>query len=263
MSAEFEHLKQTWFELGRDDPLWAVLSLPDKRGGKWSVDEFLQTGEREVAGYHRLLREHAGAGASFDEVLDFGSGVGRLCLAWSRRSRAVTGVDISASMIARAQSMASGVVNVRFVLNEKPDLAVFADHRFELVASHICLQHIPWNIAALYIAEFGRVCRPGGFVAFQMLSRLVKPNRRARARKFVVEHLPFGLGNLYRRLRHGTGVAFEMYFTVPEKVVAVASAAGLREVHREPDGSGGSDSEGFIYVFRKEPSAISAVGVRS
>ena len=41
-------LKETWETFGQEDPLWAVLTDPSKRGGRWDVDEFFATGEREV-----------------------------------------------------------------------------------------------------------------------------------------------------------------------------------------------------------------------
>jgi hypothetical protein len=54
-------------------------------------------------------------------------------------------------MIAKARSIASGVTNLRFVLNEQPDLGVFDDKQFDLVASHI--SHLP----ATHAVEHGRL----------------------------------------------------------------------------------------------------------
>jgi hypothetical protein len=47
-TAQLKHLRDVWATLGREDPLWAVLSSPDKRGGRWNVDEFLATGQAEI-----------------------------------------------------------------------------------------------------------------------------------------------------------------------------------------------------------------------
>src|SRR5687768_12932320 len=47
-SRQLEHLRRVWQTLGRDDPMWAVLSHADKRGGRWDPEEFLATGEVEV-----------------------------------------------------------------------------------------------------------------------------------------------------------------------------------------------------------------------
>ena len=42
-------LRRHWDEFGRTDPLWAILTAPDKKGNRWSVDEFLATGREEIA----------------------------------------------------------------------------------------------------------------------------------------------------------------------------------------------------------------------
>ena len=55
----------------------------------------------------------------------------------------------------------------------------------------------------------------------------------------------------YRRWRHGTAAAFDMYYTRPEDVVAVAAGAGLELLIQEPDESAGVGIEGYIYVFRR------------
>jgi hypothetical protein len=40
--------RRDWEELAEHDPLWAVLSDPARKGGRWDVGEFLETGEREA-----------------------------------------------------------------------------------------------------------------------------------------------------------------------------------------------------------------------
>jgi SAM-dependent methyltransferase len=250
-AAVFEDLKQTWIQLGAEDPLWAVFSCDGKEGGKWKLDEFLATGEGDVARYHELIRQHAKAPEQLGDVLDFGCGVGRLVLAWSRRARSATGVDISAPMIEHAARILAQTPNAKAVLNESPDLAQFADASFDVVATHICLQHIPPQFVPGYLREFGRICRPGGAVAFQLPSRLLRADHGAHARRWIVEHLPFGLGKVYRRWKHGTVARFDVYTTPAEQVVAAATAGGLVLVHQEPDRSAGADIESFIYVFTK------------
>jgi SAM-dependent methyltransferase len=120
-----ERLRATWAELGATDPLWAVVTKEDKRGGKWDSRDFLQTGERDVARYQDLLCRFAGCPQEFDHVLDFGCGVGRLSLAWSRRAKRVTGVDISPGMIAKGKDFAKETLNVELHLNEESDLRCF------------------------------------------------------------------------------------------------------------------------------------------
>jgi len=247
----WEQLRATWAELGTKDPLWAVATRNDKREGKWEPEEFLQTGERDAARYHDLLKRNAGSPAEFDHILDFGCGVGRMSLAWSRRARRVTGVDISLGMIAKGQEFAKNTPNVELGLNEARDLRSFDDNRFDLVFSHICLQHIPWELTAGYLREFARICRSGGWVVFQLPSRSLQKLSAPAIRKKIVDLLPFGLDRAYRNWRHGCPVIFEVYFVPAETVSEATKRAGLAEVHREPDQSCGDSIESFIYIFRK------------
>jgi len=250
-NSSWEQLRTTWAELGTKDPLWAVVTKTGKRGGRWEPGEFLQTGERDVARYHDLLRRYAGCPQGFDQILDFGCGVGRLSLAWSSRARRVTGVDISAGMIAKGKEFAKDTRNVELRLNDAGNLRCFPDEQFDLVFSHICLQHIPWQLTADYLAEFARVCRRGKWVAFQLPSRNLEGISAAAFRKMIVELLPFGLARAYRRWRHGYAALFDMHFVPVEKVIQSANQAGLIEIHREPDRSAGESIESFIYIFRK------------
>ena len=91
-------LTDNWQAFGEDDPLWAILSHADKRGNRWDLDEFLETGEAEIT---EVLAEATGLVPSlaFGRALDFGCGVGRLTQALARRFATVDGVDIAAAMV--------------------------------------------------------------------------------------------------------------------------------------------------------------------
>ena len=45
---DIKELQKNWDEFGRNDPLWAILTLPNKRWNKWQVDEFFETGVKEI-----------------------------------------------------------------------------------------------------------------------------------------------------------------------------------------------------------------------
>jgi ubiquinone/menaquinone biosynthesis C-methylase UbiE len=250
MSALFKDLQKTWETLGSEDPLWAIASEADKKGGRWNLNEFLASGNGVVDRYWELLKAHGGH-EKLESVLDFGCGVGRLTLAWSRHARLATGVDISGPMIEKGRQLMAGREAVQLELNQRSNLSMFPDASFDLVFSHIVLQHMPWSFARGYIAEFARVCRPGGWVAFQLPYYSGVSQTLPMLRKRVVDRLPFGLAAAYRRWRRGTSQIFEMHFTPPEKVEAILASGQLEIRHREPDESAGADTKGFIYLARK------------
>jgi len=178
-----EH-RRDWEDMARVDPYWAVVSSPDKRFGGWEAEELLRTGESRVAS---LLRRGRRLGHPVERrsALDFGCGVGRLTQALAPHFEECVGVDISEAMLSEARRLSAGAPGVRFVLNDREDLRQFADGSFDLVYSHIVLQHVPDRAAVLaYVGEFVRVLRPGGLVAFQLPSRIARrhrlqPHRRA------------------------------------------------------------------------------------
>jgi len=255
MNAHFTRLRQVWETLGEEDPLWAVVSRPDKRGGRWELQDFLATGREDVARFRSALHALPAAPDRFAHVLDFGCGVGRLSLAWADHADRVTGVDISEPMVRQARRLAADRPQLEFVVNPRPDLSVFPDATFDLCFSHICLQHMPWSLAAGYLREFARVCRPGGWLAFQLPSRPQAGSAQARFRQRLIDALPFGLGAAYRRWRHGSSTVFEVYYTLPDTVTRTLREAGIRPLAQIPDQSAGEGTEGFLYLGTRDPAS--------
>ena len=164
---------QTWETLAREDPLWAILSAPDKRGGKWDRDEFLQSGVNEVEALIAELRYH-GISFSADRALDFGCGIGRLTQALTKFFATVVGVDVAPTMIDKAREANKYPGKCSFIVNQKTDLSSFPSDEFSFVLSSIVLQHIPTELAKKYITEFIRILRPGGLAVFQLPSRFIQ-----------------------------------------------------------------------------------------
>jgi len=167
-----DHLRSTWERLGQHDPLWAVVSDPARKDGKWDLDEFLSTGQRVISGVADTLDTLSmGFG---DHVLDFGCGVGRLSFALAERVRTVTGVDIASSMIDYATRLNQEPDRIRF---EHYDgrLLPFGDDTFDSVLSLIVLQHVPPPVQVSALMELRRVVRPGGVLVVQIPARRVPP----------------------------------------------------------------------------------------
>lgn len=250
-SSEVARIKSVWETLGREDPFWAVISWPERRGGRWTLEEFLATGEADIRQYREALREKTNAPDHFHHVLDFGCGVGRLSRLWARHADRVTGVDISAPMLEQARRIAGDLPGVSFVLNEAESLQTLGAAEYDLVFSHICLQHMPWPLAQGYLSEFARVCKRSGWVVFQLPARAVSAELAGSWRRRLVDSLPFGLGAAWRKWWHGSSAIFEVCYTPPEVVRLAALGAGLEFIHAEPNADAGTHTEGFIYFFRK------------
>ena len=81
----FGKLRESWQSLGSDDPLWATLSDPRTKGGKWPVDVFLRTGQTEIDRVFTWLGEQGLKDINYGRALDFGCGAGRLTQALAKR----------------------------------------------------------------------------------------------------------------------------------------------------------------------------------
>ncbi len=201
-SADMDRQRRDWDEIGRMDALWAILSDPAKRYGRWDVDEFLATGRREIDG---ILERGGrwGLPASRRRALDFGCGVGRLTRALAAHFDSATGVDISEVMVARARAINGDVPACSFQVLDSTGLASFPDRSFDCIYSRIVLQHIPdRRVTEAHIREFVRLLADGGLLVFQLPS-LVPLRRRFQVRPTLYATLRFlrvSEGLLYSRL---------------------------------------------------------------
>ena len=171
---DFELLKRNWEAFGREDPLWAVLTEPSRKGGRWDPDEFLATGEREVAEVFAEL-DAFGVATMDGRALDFGCGAGRLTQALAGRFDRCDGVDIAASMIAAAEHLNRHGERVSYHVNPSADLALFGGETFDFALSYIVLQHMEPRYAKRYIAEFVRVLKIGAVAVFSLPTGLLTP----------------------------------------------------------------------------------------
>ena len=162
----FERHRQDWEHLAEIDPLWAVLTVPGRKGGRWDVDEFFATGEAEI-GHVISTTETLGWLGRRERVLDFGCGVGRLTRALGGRFESALGIDISAGMVDQARRLNERFPTCEFRVNATADLAQLDTASFDLVYSSIALQHIP-TVPEIerYVSEFFRVVRDDGLVVF-------------------------------------------------------------------------------------------------
>jgi ubiquinone/menaquinone biosynthesis C-methylase UbiE len=137
----------------------------DEYDAKWGID-FGTTGQEQVR--LKLVKTLGESeSARFGDALEIGSGTGYFSLNLVQLGviERLTATDISPGMLRRlsATAAALGLADVATVATEAETLP-FDDGSFDLVCGHAVLHHIPDLDRAF--AEFRRVLRPGGVIAF-------------------------------------------------------------------------------------------------
>jgi SAM-dependent methyltransferase len=238
---DIHELQRDWDLLANDDPLWAVLSDPAKRGGGWTVDEFLATGRQEV-GELFAHAEKLGVNIRRERALDFGCGPGRIAQALCDRFDRVDGVDIAPGMVELGRKMNRYGKRCVYHVNDRPELALFADDTFDLVHSTITLQHMSPPLALSYLAEFARVLAPNGLIVVHIPDRVGSPIRR-----WLRKVTPLVLLRMRFRRRYGVAGFMDMNCIPRQKVAAYLESLGLTVVDADPTTVAGRAWPGFRY----------------
>jgi SAM-dependent methyltransferase len=136
----------------------------DEYNAKWGID-FGATGQKQVR--LKLSKTLGGLrGRSFRDGLEIGSGTGYFSLNLLQMGtiERLTATDISPGMLAALERTAEQLgLEAETVATEAEELP-FEDESFDIVFGHAVLHHIPDLERAF--AEFQRVLRPGGVIAF-------------------------------------------------------------------------------------------------
>jgi SAM-dependent methyltransferase len=167
-----------WELLGQTDPYFAVLTAPQYRGDLSAADraEFFRSGEAHVAQVLSIIRSRLDPGFTPARALDFGCGVGRVLIPLVARCREVTGVDVSAAMLAEARRNcdAAGALHVKLLPSDDALSAV--EGEFDLVHSFIVLQHVPVRRGEHIVRELAARLAHGGVGVFHITyARAVTP----------------------------------------------------------------------------------------
>jgi SAM-dependent methyltransferase len=252
-----DDVRRDWTRLGAEDPLWAVLVEPARRGGRWTPEEFLATGRADV---DATVRRLAGLGlpTRWGRVLDFGCGAGRLSQALARYADEVIGVDIAPSMVDMAGRLDRSGGRCRFVLNETADLRRFPDGDFDLVYSALVVQHLPRPAIEGYLAEFLRVLRPGGVAVVQVATSPLWTLRGT-----VWRLAPYPLIAWAQRRLLGYPAPMRMTAVTDRRMAASATVHGAEIVGRWPDPGLCPDWRCTRYVLRRRSGVDRSGGDRS
>ncbi len=212
-----------WERWGEDSPYFGVLTSSeyvDVAHGDAAWREFMATGQSHVADLMaRLDRLHFPT--SFDRVLDFGCGVGRLLVPLAARADAAVGVDVSPAMRdeARRNVKTAGLESVEIVPSD--DSLSNVSGTFDLVHCYNVFQHIAPDRGMAITRRMLELTRPGGVVVLhyctsapalrhrvKRLTRrapfLIAAARRLRGRNPdapIMQMFPYPLVELFEALR--------------------------------------------------------------
>ncbi len=254
-------LRRSWNNLSREDPFWAILTDADKRGGRWDVNEFFATGVEIVGAELQNVRRFYPA-LRPGRALDFGCGIGRLTQALAAHFQHVTGVDIADAMLGMARQHNRNGERVQYVHNPHPDLRILGSDRFDFVLSLLTLQHMEPRYTRAYIAEFVRVCAPGGAILFQLPGHgtFVTPPK---PEPFRFSWWPPTFWKRLRRAaqermqrRFGTGPVMEMHGIPQPEVLALLESSGAEVLASYLHDTAGAGIPCYDYLAVKPPRAI-------
>jgi ubiquinone/menaquinone biosynthesis C-methylase UbiE len=186
---------------------------------KWGID-YGQSGQTQVMG--KLAKALGSEPGRYGRALEIGAGTGYFTLNLLRAGviDEAVATDISPGMLGTLSASAERLgVDVRTVRCEADKLP-FADESFDLIFGHAVLHHLPDLDAAF--AEFRRVLRPGGTLAF-----CGEPSRYGDLISQVPKRAAVALAPAWRRLM---GAPKRDYVAVPD-ARAEADLEWLVDVH--------------------------------
>jgi SAM-dependent methyltransferase len=174
-----DHAWQKW---GVRDPYYAVYAEEKFRSGQIDErtrEEFFRSGEQHIDRVLSVIRERLKPGFRPSSALDFGCGVGRLLVRLSQCTDRVVGVDVSEGMLAEARRNMEEMNIANVTLVGSDDRLSQVPGSFDLVHSHIVLQHIPVRRGMGVIGELLARLNSGGVAFLQVTyGRVGSPLRR-------------------------------------------------------------------------------------
>lgn len=162
-------MENDWDEFAEKDPYCYIVRNENKKGNKWSKENFYSSGEKLIKNLISSLKKLDAEPKNNKVALDFGCAAGRLSEPLTKYFDKVIGVDISEKMIDLAKDSAEekNIDNLEYVKSN--NLSFIDDDSVDFIISRFVLEHIPPEHAKKYIKEFTRILAKGGLCSFEML----------------------------------------------------------------------------------------------
>jgi SAM-dependent methyltransferase len=136
--------------------------------GSLDPASFRQTGRTIAADLQAILREAGRELDSFERVLDFGCGCGRVIqelVATPGRTQ-FFGTDIDRELVGWCQRH---IPDVDWAVNAHQPPLTYPDDRFDLIYAVSVFTHLDERMQDLWLAELSRVAQPGGLLILTVL----------------------------------------------------------------------------------------------
>ena len=188
-------LQQNWNEFGKTDFLWRKST---GKGNKCKIKQFFKTGINEIDKVMKQIKSLE-IKLTYKRALDFGCGPGRLTQPLVKYFDEVHGVDISFSMIERANKYNRHKNKCVYHVNEKDNLRLFKENYFDFIYTTTTLENMEPKYAKRYIKEFLKILSHQGLLIFQIPSQKIK--KYSKLKQAFKSVTPTFLHNLHGKIR--------------------------------------------------------------
>jgi cyclopropane fatty-acyl-phospholipid synthase-like methyltransferase len=171
LSSLLGNVRAKWEQLGRTEPHWSVLSIPEFKAERIAdtVDGFFGSGAADAALFRSAARRCNLELPQDGVCFELGCGVGRITIWLADSFRKVIGADISTAHLAVAEEAIerSGRTNIELRLIDRPE-ALQHLPTFDAFYSMIVLQHNPPPVMRWLLQTTLRKLKPAGLGFFQL-----------------------------------------------------------------------------------------------